>query len=85
MKLPLDEINWYFINQLEILQPKKRSDIYVYIFQTRNYSYQTFPQFLRMPPELSPNYEIVNSKQETILIRPFLDFSGCRRNVHVRP
>lgn len=55
------------------------------MFQSRNYSDQTFPQFFRIPPEPSPNYEIVNSKQETILIKPFLDFSGCRRNLHVRP
>lgn len=29
MKLPLNEINWYFINQLEILKPKKRSCMYI--------------------------------------------------------
>lgn len=38
-----------------------------------------------MPPEPSLNYEIVNYKQKTMLIKPFLDFFGCRRNLHVRP
>lgn len=54
MKLPLNEINWYFINQLEILQPKKRSYI----------------QYI-------PNTKL--------FLKPFLNFSGCRPNLHVLP